>query len=83
MISQFYISRNVAFSTEEDDDVFDFDADEVENSNKERQGRAIILQILGSENVLMMVNLCKCFNNVTLTLHQTGGWLQLKILSDV
>ena len=83
MISQFYISRNVAFSTEEDDDVFDFDADEVENSNKERQGRAIILQILGSENVLMMVNLCKCFNNVTLTLRQTGGWLQLKILSDV
>ena len=83
MISQFYISRNVAFSTEEDDDVFDFDADEVENSNKERQGRAIILQILGSENVLMMVNLCKCVNNVTLTLGQTGGWLQLKTLSDV
>ena len=49
MISQFYIWRNVAFSTEEDDDVFDFDADEVENSNKERQGRAIILKILGSE----------------------------------
>ena len=65
MISQFYIWRNVAFSTEEDDDVFDFDADEVENSNKERQGRAIILQILGSENVLMMANLCKCVNNVT------------------
>ena len=60
MILQLYVWRNVAFSTEEDDDdVFDFDADEVENSNKERQGRAIILQILGSGNVLILANLCK------------------------
>ena len=39
MISQFYIWRNVGFSTEEDDDVFEFDTetDEVD-STRERQG---------------------------------------------
>ena len=40
MISQFYVWRNVAFSTEDDEDLFEFDAetDELENSTKERQG---------------------------------------------
>ena len=53
MILQFYIWRNVAFSTEEDDDVFEFDADEVENSTKERQGELF--------QKFLVVKLCECF----------------------
>ena len=53
MILQFYIWRNVAFSTEEDDDVFEFDADEVENSTKERQGKLF--------QKFLAVKLYKCF----------------------
>ena len=52
MILQFYIWRNVAFSTEEDDDVFEFDADEVDNSTKERQGKLF--------QKFLAVKLCKC-----------------------
>ena len=44
MILQFYIWRNVAFSTEEEDDVFEFEAEagEEENSTSERQGNHVL-----------------------------------------
>ena len=78
LIWQFYIWRNVAFSTEEDDDVFEFDADEVENSTTERQGD----YFTNSWQWQCVNNVGKNLQNFNPTL-TPRQWLQLKTLSDL